>query len=94
MDSVRYHRQLSRSIYIWGVFTPNDFSALIAALAVNILILDSNTGMAAILIGYPAYLAALRLGRPPGYDAHLAQAFTAPRLLRPAREERRRPPCP
>ncbi|MGH7997451.1 MAG: hypothetical protein ACREFX_13980 [Opitutaceae bacterium] len=91
MGSLRYHRQLSRSIYIWGVFTPNDFSALIAALAFNILILDSNAGMLAILVGYPLYLASFRLGRPPGYDVHLFRSRLLPRLLRPAREERPAP---
>ncbi len=84
---VRYHRQLSRSIYIWGIFSPADFGAMIAALAVNILILDSNLGMVAILAGYPAYLAAFRLGRPPGHDAHLFRSFLLPRSLRPGRAE-------
>lgn len=87
MLSVRYHRQLSRSIYIWGIFSPRDFAAMIAALGVNILILDSNLGMLAILGGYPAYLAAFRLGRPPGNDAHFFRSFLLPRSLRPGRAE-------
>ena len=86
---VRYHRQLGRSIYIWGIFTPSDFGALIVALALDMLILDSNWGMVAILAGYPAYLAAFRLGRPPGHDAHYFRSWFMPRLLRPGRVERR-----
>jgi hypothetical protein len=89
--AIRYHRQLGRSIYIWGVFTPNDFGALIVALAANMLILDSNWGMAAILAGYPAYLAAFRLGRPPGNDAHFFQSFFLPRHFRPGRVDEQSP---
>jgi hypothetical protein len=85
MLSIRYHRQLARSIYIWGVFTPHDFGALIVALAVNMLIFNSNAGMLVILGGYPAYLAAFRLGRPPGNDAHFFRSFLLPRSLRPGR---------
>ena len=87
MQPIRYHRQLARSIYIWGIFTPNDFGALIVALALNMVVLNSNLGMIAVLGGYPAYLAAFRLGRPPGNDVHLLQSFTLPRLLRPGRFE-------
>ena len=87
MQVARYHRQLSRSIYLWGVFTPGDFGTLILGLALNILILDSNAGMVALLAGYPAYLAAFRLGRPPGNDAHLFRSLILPRLLRPGRAE-------
>jgi hypothetical protein len=96
MLTVRYHRQLGRSIYIWGVFTPGDFGALIIALALDMLILDSNWGMVAVLAGYPAYLAAFRLGRPPGYDAHYFRSWVLPRLFRPGRVEQRsylRPPA-
>jgi hypothetical protein len=82
---------LSRSIYIWGVFTPNDFGALIAALAANMLIFNSNFGMLAILGGYPAYLAAFRLGRPPGHDAHYFRSLFLPRLFRPGRTEKAPP---
>lgn len=85
MPTVRYHRQLARSIYIWGVFTPNDFGILIAALGANILLLSSNAGMVAILVGYPAYLAAFRLGRPPGYDVHRFRSLALPTMLRPGR---------
>jgi hypothetical protein len=84
---VRYHRQLSRSIYLWGIFTPSDFGTLIIGLALNILIFDSNAGMIALLVGYPAYLAAFRLGRPPGNDIHYFRSFILPRLLRPGRAE-------
>lgn len=86
---VRYHRQLARSIYIWGVFTPRDFGTLVAALAFNMTLLDSNTGMLAILLGYPAYLAVFRVGRPPGNDAHFFRSFLQARLLRPGRAEPR-----
>ena len=58
MLAIRYHRQLARSIYIWGVFTPNDFGALIGALALNMVILDSNWG-----IGDPGGLS--RVPSPP-----------------------------
>jgi hypothetical protein len=85
--NVRYHRQLSRSIYIWGVFTPRDFGALIVALGLNMVILDSNAGIVAILAGYPAYLAAFRLGRPPGNDVHFFQSLFLPRQFRPGRAE-------
>jgi hypothetical protein len=88
MLSVRYHRQLSRSIYIWGVLTPGDFGALIIALGLNMVVLGSNAGMVAILGGYPAYLAAFRLGRPAGHDAHFFRSFLIPRILRPGRDER------
>jgi len=98
MLGVRYHRQLARSIYIWGVFTPNDFGMLIIGLALNILILNSHVAMVALLVGYPAYLVAFRLGRPPGNDAHYFSSFFRPRLLRPGRAEfhpwRRPAPCP
>jgi hypothetical protein len=87
MLAVRYHRQLSRSIYIWGIFAPNDFGAMIIALAFNVLILNSNCCMLIILGGYPAYLAAFRLGRPPGNDAHYFRSFFLSRLLRPGRVE-------
>jgi hypothetical protein len=60
---------------------------MIIALACNILILDSNFGMLVILGGYPGYLAAFRLGRPPGNDAHYFGSFLLPRLLRPGRVE-------
>jgi len=86
MQTVRFHRQLARSIYIWGIFTPNDFGVLIAALAINILILNSSWAMLATLAGYPAYLAAFRLGRPPGHDVHLFRSWFLPRLLRPGRQ--------
>ena len=85
MLAIRYHRQLARSIYIWGIFAPNDFGTMIAALAGNILILNSNLGMLVILGGYPAYLAAFRLGRPPGNDVHCFRSFLLPRSLRPGR---------
>ena len=84
---VRYHRQLSRSIYVWGIFTPNDFGMLIVGLALNILILNSHWAMVALLVGYPSYLAAFRLGRPPGNDVHFFSSFFLPRLLRPVRCE-------
>jgi len=84
---IRYHRQLSRSIYIWGLFTPGDFGALIAALAANMAVFNSDLGMIAILGGYPAYLAAFRLGRPPGNDIHLFRSYLIPRILRPGRVE-------
>jgi hypothetical protein len=87
MLDIRYHRQLSRSIYLWGVFTPADFGTLIIGLGLNILIFDSNAGMVALLLGYPAYLAAFRLGRPPGNDAHFFRSLFLPRLLRPGRAE-------
>jgi hypothetical protein len=87
MVCVRYHRQLSRSIYIWGVFTPGDFAVLIVALGVNMIVLGSNLAMAGLLIGYPAYLAAFRLGRPAGFDAHWLRSFALPRLFRPGRAE-------
>ena len=83
MQPIRYHRQLSRSIYIWGVFTPNDFGVLIVGLALNMLIFNSNLGMVAILGGYPAYLAAFRLGRPPGNDVHFFRSLFLPRLIPP-----------
>jgi hypothetical protein len=86
---VRYHRQLARSIYIWGVFTPRDFGTLVAALAFNMTLLNSNAGMLAVLLGYPAYLAAFRVGRPPGNDAHFFRSFFQARLLRPGRAEPR-----
>jgi hypothetical protein len=85
MLTVRYHRQLGRSLYIWGVFTPRDFAALIAGLAANLLLFDSTWGMIGLLGGYPAYLALFRLGRPPGYDAHFFRSFFAVRRLRPGR---------
>jgi hypothetical protein len=87
MLEVRFHRQLARSVYIWGVFTPDDFGVLIGAVALNILILGSNAAMVAILAGYPAYLAAFRLGRPPGHDAHYFASLVRPRHLRPGRAE-------
>jgi hypothetical protein len=87
MPAIRYHRQLSRSIYIWGVFTPNDFGVLILGLALNILFLDSNAGMVLLLCGYPAYLAGFRLGRPPGNDVHFFGSLLAPRLFRPGRAD-------
>jgi hypothetical protein len=87
MLQVRYHRQLSRSIYIWGIFTPNDFGVLIGALAFNMIILNSNVGMIALLGGYPGYLAAFRLGRPPGNDVHFFRSFFLPRQFRPGRFE-------
>jgi len=88
---VRYHRQLSRSIYIWGIFTPGDFGLLIIALGFNMAVLGSNAGMVAILGGYPAYLAAFRLGRPAGHDAHAFRSLLIPRLFRPGRDERPSP---
>jgi hypothetical protein len=87
VEIVRYHRQLSRSIYVWGVFTPGDFGALIVGLALNMLILNSSAGMVVLLAGYPAYLAVFRLGRPPGNDVHFFRSFTLPCLLRPGRSE-------
>jgi hypothetical protein len=93
MLTVRFHRQLARSIYIWGVFTPNDFGALIAALAGNMMLLNSNVGMLVILGGYPAYLAAFRLGRPAGFDAHFFRSFFLPRILRPGRGDSEGPFC-
>ena len=91
MLAIRYHRQLARSIYIWGIFAPNDFGTMIAALAGNILIFNSNLGMLVVLGGYPAYLAAFRLGRPPGNDVHCFQSFLLPRSLRPGRVDARSP---
>ena len=88
MLALRYHRQLARSIYIWGVFTPGDFGALIIGLGLNMVLLGSNAGLVAILAGYPAYLAAFRLGRPPGYDAHFFRSYLLPRQFRPGREVR------
>ena len=87
MLNVRYHRQLSRSIYVSGIFTPNDFGMLIVGLGLNILILNSHLGMVALLIGYPAYLAGFRLGRPPGNDVHFFSSLCLPRLFRPGRFE-------
>ena len=87
MQTVRYHRQLARSIYIWGVFTPHDFGVLIIGLALNMLVFNSNLGMVAILGGYPGYLAIFRLGRPPGNDAHFFRSLFIPRIFRPGRSE-------
>ena len=87
MTPLRYHRQLGRSIYIWGIFTPHDFGVLIIALALNMLIFNSNAGMVILLGGYPAYLAAFRLGRPAGNDVHFFRSFLLPRLFRPGRRE-------
>jgi len=87
MNAIRYHRQLSRSIYIWGVFTPNDFGSLIVGLGLNILLFNSNAGMLALLLGYPAYLALFRLGRPPGNDVHFFRSLTLPRHFRTGRAE-------
>jgi hypothetical protein len=91
MQPIRYHRQLGRSIYIWGIFTPRDFGVLIVALGLTMILLDSDLGILALLGGYPAYLAAFRLGRPPGHDVHLFRSLTLPRSLRPGRAEPRRP---
>jgi hypothetical protein len=91
MLSLRYHRQLSRSIYIWGIFTPGDFGALIIALGLNMAVLGSNLGMVAILGGYPVYLATFRLGRPAGNDVHFFRSLLLSRLLRPGRDERLSP---
>jgi hypothetical protein len=88
MEPIRYHRQLSRSIYIGGIFTPRDFGLLIIALAVNMLTIGSNGMMAGLLLGYPAYLVAFRLGRPAGHDVHLFQYVRLPKYFRPGREER------
>jgi len=41
----------------------------------------------ALLIGYPAYLAGFRLGRPPGNDVHFFSSLCLPRLFRPGRFE-------
>jgi len=87
MLSVRYHRQLGRSIYVWGIFTPADFGALIVGLALNILVFNSNLGMVILLVGFPSYLAAFRLGRPPGNDVHFFGSLIIPKLLRPGRAE-------
>ena len=87
MLAVRYHRQLARSIYVWGVFTPQDFGTLIAGVALNIVLFDSTVTMAVILLGFPSYLVAFRLGRPPGNDFHFFQALLLPRQLRPGRAE-------
>ena len=87
MLQVRYHRQLARSVYIWGVFTPNDFGTLIIALALNMLTLSSNWAVIAILVGFPSYLVAFRLGRPPGNDVHYFRSFWLPHHLRPGRAE-------
>jgi hypothetical protein len=91
MTPVRYHRQLSRSIYIWGVFTPRDFGLLIVALAVNIVLFNSNVLMVSTLAAYPGYLALFRLGRPPGHDIHFFRCRFLQRNLRPGREERLSP---
>lgn len=87
MLQVRYHRPLARSIYIWGVFTPNDFGTLIIALALNMLTFGSNWAVIGILLGYPSYLVLFRLGRPPGNDSHYFRSFWLPRLMRPGRVE-------
>ena len=83
MLTIRYHRQLARSIYIWGVFTPHDFGVLIIGLALNMVIFDSNLMIVLLLVGFPAYLAAFRLGRPPGNDVHYFASLSSPRLMRP-----------
>lgn len=85
MLTIRYHRQLARSIYIWGVFTPHDFGILIIGLALNMVIFDSNLMIVLLLVGFPAYLAAFRLGRPPGNDIHYFSSLATPRLIRPGR---------
>ena len=85
MLTIRYHRQLARSIYIWGVFTPHDFGILIIGLALNMVIFDSNLMIVLLLVGFPAYLAAVRLGRPPGNDIHYFGSLATPRLIRPSR---------
>lgn len=94
MEPLRYHRQLSRSIYIWGIFTPRDFALLIAGLAADMVTLESNLVMLVLLVAFPAYLAAFRLGRAPGYDIHLLRAWVTPRHFRPGREERPYPSGP
>jgi len=87
MESIRYHRQLSRSIYIWGIFTPRDFGLLSSPWPPTSW-RRQQSAHAAHPRGYPAYLAALRLGRPPGFDVHLFRSWFLPRHFRPGREER------
>jgi hypothetical protein len=82
---IRFNRQLTKSIYLLGIFTPKDFSTLIGALALNMLILNSNLGMIIIITGYPLYLILFRLGRPAGYDSHLFKSYFYPRIYRPGR---------
>jgi hypothetical protein len=38
-----------------------------------------------LLVGFPAYLTAFRLGRPPGNDIHYFGSLASPHLIRPGR---------
>jgi hypothetical protein len=82
---IHFNRQLTKSIYIFGIFTPNDFGFLIITLGLYILLFDNSLGLISILGCYPAYLLLLRLGKPPGYDVHFFKAYAYPRLIRPGR---------
>jgi hypothetical protein len=84
-SNVRFNKQLTRSIYILGVFTPNDFITLIICLCVNVLIVNSNICMILTLTGYPIYLALFRLGRNPGYDVHYFKSLFYSKNMRPGR---------
>lgn len=82
---IRYNKQLTKSIYILSVFTPNDFGFLIGALAIYILMFNSTLGLIIILGCYPIYLLIFRLGKPAGYDRHFLKSFFYPNEIRPGR---------
>ena len=78
MLGVRYHRQLARSIYVWGVFTPNDFGMLIIGLALNILILNSHVAMVAFWRVTPLTLPPSGSAARPATTLTISARFSSP----------------
>jgi hypothetical protein len=82
---IHYNRQLTKSIYILGVFTTKDFGFLIITIGTYMLFLENTLGLICILACYPTYLILLRLGKPAGYDIHYLKSHFYPRVIRPGR---------
>jgi hypothetical protein len=82
---VHYNRQLTKSIYILGIFTTHDFGCLVIILGIYMLLFESTLGLVSILGCYPTYLILLRLGKPAGYDVHFFKTYFYPLIFRPGR---------
>jgi hypothetical protein len=84
---ITFNRQVGQSVYIFWLVEPADMGAVMGAVSINFMIFESYWLFLWTILGYFAYVIALRAGRPSGYDRHFFGSLSAPSYLRPGRSD-------